>query len=71
MSADLSLSLAFIERTGNHWFSWIGFAFHERILAELADFFALIDRTNFGGRLRCLVEFSPLILRALATSVRQ
>jgi hypothetical protein len=56
---------------GCHWFSWIGVAFHDRILAELADFCALIDRTNLGGRLRCLVEISPLILRVLPTSVRQ
>jgi hypothetical protein len=43
----LVLSLAFIERTGNRWFSGIWFVFHERILAELADSFELIERTNF------------------------
>jgi hypothetical protein len=65
------LSLAFIERTGNRWFSWIGFAFHERTRADLADYFALIERTNFGCRQHCLAGACSLILLAPAVAVRQ
>jgi hypothetical protein len=52
--SGFSLSLALIKRTGNRWFSWIGFAFHQRTRANFADSFVLIEHTNFGRRQRCL-----------------
>jgi hypothetical protein len=69
--SGFALSLALIERTGNGWFSWIGFAFHERTRANLADSFVLIERTNFGRRQRCLAGASSLIFFASAVAVRQ
>jgi hypothetical protein len=66
-----SLSLALIERTGNRWFSKIGFAFHERTRANLADSSVLIKRTDFGRRQRCLAAASSLIFFASAVAVRQ
>jgi hypothetical protein len=65
------LSFALIERTGNRWFSRIGFAFHERTRADLADSFALIERTNFGRRRHGLAGASSLIFFASAVAVRQ
>ena len=64
------MSLPLIERTGNRWFSWIGFAFHERTRADLADSFALIERTKFGRRQHGLAGPSSLIFFASAVAVR-
>jgi hypothetical protein len=68
---EFRLSLALIERIGNRWFSGIGFAFHERTRAKLADSFVLIERTNFGRRQHCLAGACSLIFLARAVAVRQ